>query len=50
MIDKTTIVTAASAGIGAASALELRAQGCQVSLLARSDAVVELVPNLFDSR
>jgi NAD(P)-dependent dehydrogenase (short-subunit alcohol dehydrogenase family) len=46
MTDKIAIITAASAGIGAACARELRARGYQVSLLARSDAVVELASEL----
>jgi NAD(P)-dependent dehydrogenase (short-subunit alcohol dehydrogenase family) len=46
MSDKTAIITAASAGIGAACARELHARGYQVSLLARSNAVVELAREL----
>jgi NAD(P)-dependent dehydrogenase (short-subunit alcohol dehydrogenase family) len=46
MSDKAAIITAASAGIGAACARELHARGYQVSLLARSNAVVELAREL----
>jgi NAD(P)-dependent dehydrogenase (short-subunit alcohol dehydrogenase family) len=46
MSDKTVIITAASAGIGAACARELHARGYHVSLLARSNAVVELAREL----
>jgi NAD(P)-dependent dehydrogenase (short-subunit alcohol dehydrogenase family) len=46
MSDKAAIITAASAGIGAACARELHARGYQVSLLARSDAILELAREL----
>ncbi len=46
MQEKVAIVTAASTGIGAACARELRKRGYQVSLLARSPAVVDLAGEL----
>ncbi|MEM1256332.1 MAG: SDR family oxidoreductase [Cyanobacteria bacterium P01_H01_bin.21] len=46
MDNKVVIVTAASRGIGAGCAKELAAQGYNVSLLARSAAVVDLAQSL----
>ncbi len=46
MQEKVAIVTAASTGIGAACARELRQRGYQVSLLARSPAVLDLADEL----
>ena len=46
MEDRVAIVTAASAGIGAACARELRQRGYKVSLLARSKAVLDLARDL----
>ena len=46
MSDRVAIVTAASKGMGAACARELVARGYRVSLLARSEAVVELANEL----
>ncbi|MEM9905921.1 MAG: SDR family oxidoreductase [Cyanobacteria bacterium P01_D01_bin.44] len=43
---KVVIVTAASRGIGAGCARELAARGCQVSLLARSQPVMDLAKEL----
>lgn len=46
MHEKVAIITAASAGIGAACARELRRAGYTVSLLARSEAVLDLAAEL----
>ena len=46
MNDRVAIVTASSAGIGAACARELQRRGYAVSLLARSESVLELARRL----
>lgn len=46
MNEKVAVVTAASAGIGAACARELKRRGYAVSLLARSEAVLDLARQL----